>query len=97
VCGKGGAIVKVKTHFVFPEELLRDIDLIAGERKRSQFVVEAAKEKLERERRRKAFHEAKGLWKDHDYPEFRVMEDVENWVTDLRKRDLTRQKGRRRG
>ena len=88
-------MVKVKTHFVFPKTLLRDIDQIAGERKRSQFVVEAAKEKLEREQRKKYFNDAKGSWKENDYPEFRVMEDTEKWVNNLRKRDLKRRKGSR--
>jgi len=86
-------MAKVKTHFVFPEELLKDIDRIAGNRKRSQFVVEAAKEKLERERLKKTFKEIKGLWKEDAYPEFRVMEDIEKWVSDLRRRDLKRQRG----
>lgn len=86
-------MLKVKTHFVFPQALLKDIDQIAGSRKRSQFVVEAAREKLERERRKKAFHDIKGLWKEDDYPEFRVREDIEKWVSSLRKRDLRRRKG----
>jgi hypothetical protein len=83
-------MAKVKTHFVFPEKLLKDIDQIVGDRKRSQFVVEAAKEKLERERLKKAFKDIKGLWKEKDYPEFRVMDDIEKWVSNLRKRDLKR-------
>jgi hypothetical protein len=90
-------MLKVKTHFVFPQALLKDIDKIAGSRKRSQFVVEASREKLERERRKKAFHDIKGLWKENDYPEFRVREDIEKWVNNLRKRDLRRQKGAKIG
>ncbi len=86
-------MTKIKTHFVFPEELLKDIDQIVGERRRSQFVVEAAKEKLEKERLMKTFKDIKGLWKEEDYPEFRIMEDVEKWISDLRKRDFKRQKG----
>ena len=60
-------MTKIKTHFVFPEELLKDIDQIVGERRRSQFVVEAAKEKLEKERLMKTFKDIKGLWKEEDY------------------------------
>lgn len=86
-------MTKIKTHFVFPEELLKDIDQIVGERKRSQFVVEAAKEKLEKERLMKTFKDIKGLWKEEDYPEFGIMEDVEKWISDLRKRDFKRRKG----
>jgi metal-responsive CopG/Arc/MetJ family transcriptional regulator len=81
-------MAKVKTHFVFPEELLKDIDRIVGNRKRSHFVVEATKEKLERERLKKAFKDIKGLWKKEDHPEFSVKEDIEKWVSNLRKRDL---------
>lgn len=90
-------MAKIKTHFVFPEEILKDIDRLVGDRKRSQFVVEAAKEKLERERVKKAFKGIKGLWKEADYPEFKVMEDVEKWVRDLRKGDIKRQKDLKRG
>lgn len=90
-------MIKVKTHFVFPKALLKDIDQIAGERKRSQFVVEASKEKLERERRKKAFNDIKGLWGENDYPEFRVMEDIEKWVNNLRKRDLRRREVSKHG
>ncbi len=86
-------MAKIKTHFVFPEELLKDIDRLVGDRKRSQFVVEAAKEKLEREKLKKAFDNIKGLWKEEDYPEFAVKEDIEKWVSNLRKMDLKRQKG----
>jgi len=38
---------KVKTHVMFPAELLQAIDKTVGGRKRSKFIVEAAKEKLE--------------------------------------------------
>lgn len=38
---------KVKTHVVFPANLLKAIDKTVGGRKRSKFIVEAAKEKLE--------------------------------------------------
>jgi len=38
---------KIKTHVVFSAELLKAIDKSVGGRKRSRFIVEAAKEKLE--------------------------------------------------
>jgi len=83
-------LAKVKTHFVFPDELLRDIDRIAGERKRSAFVVEAAREKLEREKLRKTLKKAIGLWKKEEYPEFETPKDISRWVSELRERDFKR-------
>lgn len=39
-----------RIHVVLPRDLVEAIDRIAGRRKRSQFIVEAVREKLTRER-----------------------------------------------
>ena len=38
-----------RTHVLLPRELLDEIDQRVGQRRRSQFLVEAAREKLERD------------------------------------------------
>ncbi|HEC62790.1 MAG TPA: ribbon-helix-helix protein, CopG family [Candidatus Acetothermia bacterium] len=36
----------MRTNVTLPEELVREIDRVAGRRKRSQFIVEAVRERL---------------------------------------------------
>ena len=42
--------MKTKAHLVFPQEILEEVDQIAGKTKRNVFIVKATQEKLERER-----------------------------------------------
>jgi len=74
-----------KTHLVFPRELLEMIDKFVGKRKRSQFVVEATKEKLARERFASILKKAAGCWTDKNHPELKTKRDVERYVRRLRK------------
>jgi len=74
-----------KTHLVFPRELLEMIDKLIGKRKRSQFVVEATKEKLAREKFGKILKRAAGCWTDKNHPELKTKRDVDRYVRNLRK------------
>jgi metal-responsive CopG/Arc/MetJ family transcriptional regulator len=38
----------LRAHIVVPEDLLREVDALVGHRKRSDFFVEAAREKIDR-------------------------------------------------
>ena len=49
-----------RTNVTLPEELLRQVDELAGPRGRSQFVADAVTWKVKRERLRKALDEARG-------------------------------------
>ena len=53
-----------KTHLVFPKDLLKTIDDTIGKRKRSNFVVEATKERLAKEKFLKALKKGAGSWKN---------------------------------
>ncbi len=88
---------KVKTHLVLPKKLLSEMDRFVSPRGRSQFVAEAAQEKLERLRLAKAIENAAGAWKDEDYPEFRTKADVRRYVRHLRLQASRRLSGRLRG
>ena len=77
---KGNA--KLRTHVVMPSELIDQIDRLVGKRKRSEFLVEAAKLELMRQDQRAALREAAGAWNDEDHPELR--DGVEQWVRKLR-------------
>lgn len=73
-----------KTHLVFPRDLLETIDKLIGKRKRSQFVVEATKEKLDRERFSKILKETAGVWKDKNHLELKTKRDVDKYIRNLR-------------
>ena len=79
----------VKTQIVFPEDLLQELDRVVKERQRSEFVVEAVQEKLQRLRLEKSLTQAGGLWKDR--PDMKTDAQVRNYLKRLRGADTRRQ------
>lgn len=77
----------MRTHIIVPEELIEEIDRIAGKRKRSRFVEEAIREKLEREALGRAMKEVKGMLDPADYPEWSTPEKVSAWIRESRAED----------
>ena len=67
-----------------PKILLEAVDRIAGRRKRSWFIAEATREKLERERFLKALDKTFGAWTDERHPELKTNEDVDKYLDSLR-------------
>ena len=76
--------MKAKAHILIPAEILEEVDRIAGKRKRSLFIAEATREKLERERFLVALDETKGTWSDKSHPDLRTPKDVEKYVREKR-------------
>jgi hypothetical protein len=76
-----------RTHIVLPEEMIEEIDRIAGKRKRSQFIEEAVRERLIIERQRTAVRAAAGILKPDDYPEWSTPEKTSEWVHRMRRQD----------
>lgn len=74
----------VKTHVVFPKDLLKSLDRLIGKRKRSRFVVEATREKIERLKFSKALDKAAGAWKDKNHPDLKTQEDVNKYLKKTR-------------
>jgi len=72
-----------RTHVVLEEKLVKDIDRFVGARKRSDFLEEAAEEKLMRYRQIAALKAAAGTWKDEDHPELR--QGSATWVGKMRR------------
>jgi len=72
---------------------LQTIDQLVGKRKRSKFVVEAAKEKIARERFLKALNEAAGAWTDEDHPDLNTNEDIRIYLDRVRNSYQERIKG----
>lgn len=85
--------MKVKAHLVFPREILAEVDKITGKRRRSLFIAEATREKLERERFLKTLEETKGAWSDKNHPELETIRDVERYVREKRQSYRQRLKG----
>ncbi len=85
--------MKTKAHLVIPHEVLEEVDRIAGKRKRSLFITEATREKLERELFLKTLDETKGAWADKNHPELRTNKDVEQFIREKRQSYRKRMKG----
>ncbi len=73
-----------RVHVVIPDELLVEIDALVGPRQRSKFLVDAAREKVARERLRKAAHEYAGALKDAHIPGWETPQAASAWVHALR-------------
>lgn len=76
--------MKTKAHLVFPQEVLNEVDQIAGKRKRSLFIVKATLEKLEKERFLKTLEETKGAWTDRHHATLKTKEDLERYLKEKR-------------
>lgn len=76
--------MNVKAHLVFPSEILEEVDKISGKRKRSLFIAQATREKIERERFVRTLEETKGAWSDKNHPELQTAEDMERYLKEKR-------------
>ena len=72
-----------RAHVVMPIELVQEIDALVGQRGRSQFLEEAAMEKLQRMRRIAAFERALDT-RTEGIPDWETTESAEKWVRELR-------------
>jgi predicted transcriptional regulator len=67
-----------------PEDLVRQLDEVAGPRSRSAFAEEALRRAIRREQFRIAWERYAGSLKAEDYPHWRTSEDVVAWVRMMR-------------
>ncbi len=70
----------MRTHVILPEELVETVDRLVGRRKRSRFVEDAVREKLEHERLGKALKSTAGILREDAYPEWSTSEKTAEWV-----------------
>lgn len=80
----------MRAHVVLPEELIEEVDHIAGKRKRSQFVEEAIREKLAREALGRVLKDSAGMLKPSDYPHWETPEKADAWIRASRQLDNER-------
>jgi len=77
------AMVKIKrAHVIILEELIKEIDRLVGQRKRSQFISEAVKKELNRLRFLAGVRETSGAWKAENHSE-----QTSKWVETIRRED----------
>jgi metal-responsive CopG/Arc/MetJ family transcriptional regulator len=75
----------LRTHIVVPEELVREVDALVGPRHRSEFCVEAVRERVGRMKLRRLAHELAGSLKNVDTPDWETPEAASAWVRRLRR------------
>ncbi len=74
-----------RTHVVMADEVLEAIDEIFGERGRSRFLEDAAREKLARTELEDALRSTKGIVKGKRYTHGRDRSTSSSWVREGRK------------
>ena len=82
---------KKRTHIVVPKELVEEIDMLTGKRKRSLFITQAIRKEIQRLNFINAVKETAGAWDENDHPELK--NGAEGWVRSLREEDEKRLKG----
>lgn len=76
----------IRTHIVFPKDLVEAVDRLVGPRNRSAFLVQAVEEKIGRERLKGALATTAGFLAEGTHPEWETPEQVSAWVRDVRGR-----------
>jgi hypothetical protein len=79
------AVCAMKTkraHILLPQDLVKEIDSIAGPRGRSAFLVEIAREAVRRKKLLRFLESDAPAWKDADHPE--LVRGTAAWVSELR-------------
>jgi metal-responsive CopG/Arc/MetJ family transcriptional regulator len=80
----------VRTHVILPGELVRRVDALVGQRRRSRFFAEAVSEKLARIELLALAEAAAGSLPAGLVPEWDSSESAAQWVHDLRQLDNER-------
>jgi len=79
---------EVRTHVILPPELLAAIDSLVGQRGRSRFLAQAARQEVKRLQLLKAVRESAGSWKLKHHPELK--NGAAAWVSKMRREDESR-------
>lgn len=76
-----------RTHVVMSDELLKAIDEVVGQRGRSRFLEEAAREKLATLELAEAILATKGIAKGPGYEHWKDAQATEEWLDKVRGRE----------
>lgn len=69
-----------RTNLLLPEDLVAEVDRVAGPRGRSRYIAEAVQARLRRDRLREVVERTWGVLDPADYPEWSTPEKVVDWV-----------------
>ena len=83
-----------RAHVWLPDDLLREIDAIAGSRGRSAFLVETAREAVKRRKLLQFLESGDVAWEDVNHPE--LAKGTAEWVRGLRQESEARGKQRKK-
>ena len=83
-----------RAHVWLPDDLLREIDAIAGSRGRSAFLVETAREAVKRRKLLQFLESGDVAWEDVNHPE--LAKGTAEWVRGLRQESEARGKHRKK-
>jgi metal-responsive CopG/Arc/MetJ family transcriptional regulator len=75
----------MRTNLTLPDDLMRQVDELAGPRGRSRYVAEAVAQRVRRDRLGKAINDSAGVLRGTPHEMSR--EQVTAWVDDLRTED----------
>jgi len=81
-----------RAHILLPEDLVREIDSLAGRRGRSDFLVETAREAVQRRKLLRFLENKTVSWKEQDHPE--LAKGAASWVRKLRRQSESRRSKR---
>ena len=76
--------VRIATNITLPKDLVRELDAFAGHRNRSAFIEDAIRDRLRRERVRRAFESVRGAWAGKGPAVWDEPDGVARWVRKLR-------------
>jgi len=74
----------VRTNMMLPEDLVAEVDRVAGPRNRSRYVAEAVAARLRRDRLKEVWDRSFGILTAEDYPHWATSEMVVEWIRALR-------------
>ncbi len=84
-----------RAHIIIPGDLLREIDALVGPRGRSAFLLETARQEVQRRKLLHFLESEQPAWKAEDHPE--LADGTTAWVGQLREQGERRgAKGKRR-
>lgn len=73
-----------RINVMFPTRLLEELAELAPPRKRSQIIVAATTDYVQRLRLLRAIQESAGLWEKESHPELATPEDIDKWLRRMR-------------
>ena len=74
--------MSVRTNLLLPQDVVAEVDRIAGPRGRSGYVTEALRARIRRDQLREAVAATAGAWRGSD--QWHTSENVVRWVKELR-------------